>query len=1054
MPSAQKRKNQRARRKERDRTDQSGDGNNQGSASNHGNDTHDDNNNNQYEGSQNPANDQDNNSGDTGRQGSISEHNGQSQTNNHGKQPVQASGLPSLMEKLNITSASALLANHFPISVGDYSDLFQYDLKFKRVPKKTEAIQPKSKKSDKEKKKDEEEDGIGSAKKRRIVWLLMDQLKEGNPKLPMATNYKTQIITAGVLEHQDVPGTLTINYYDEYHQSPASDCEVFMITLSEPKHLSLIELMDYLSARHSATVYDDKEAAINALNIIFSYGPYQRCFLPPNQAAPSLTTKNGTKFYGIQTFPGNITATGNAFAQSAGLVSIPGFSRSVRTVKSTSGHIDLNINTSSAIFYERRGPDTVDTLIKSWVRINVESNVWSSSHTNTLSQFLRGLRVRTTHEALRNQPEYIGRVSSLAQTILPGRKPTPVNCSMIEPGLQSAPSVAQHFQAVYHQTYSHASNEFVVVLGEGDFSKTIPASFLNVIPGQVNGNTLELPRNSVRPPRINQQLIQNRGRGIFYGGHPNEPGASQFQLIPQGQMIQVPARCLALPSVCYRPASNPTELEDVDVDGRKYGTWDLRGRQFYRACPSSTWTYLELTLPGKVPCTENNLLRFKNTFGTILRNQGLANFSFQGGSLRAQRRQMPSANLPRPDQEEERAKQYTFVLTELQKAKDEGINLVVVLLPLKDVELYSAVKQAGDQVVGIATVCHVQTPGKTANAPAEIKSSADFVANLSMKINLKLSSRSANQALNPKGPILTTETMIIGIDVTHPPPTTLEGAPSVAAVVGNIDDQFAQWPASLRVNYAGTEDEDENPSDAKPKKKSKEEVMDLAEMVYERVLAYSQNKENRVNKNALPDKIIIYRDGLSEAQYTMCKTKEIPRIRAGLTKLLGGEKHPPIMLVCTVKRHFTRFFPAEGSTDKSILIGSGPKGRERFNDNPLPGTLVTDRITYGEIDVQDFFLISHKAIQGTARPTHYVILENETRHSRDAIAQMVSWIRLDSFRAHNVLIMDTDAQPMLPLRPLDSFRWLLSSRILRRPGRWSCEMLHAEHLPPRQKESF
>ena len=46
--------------------------------------------------------------------------------------------------------------------------------------------------------------------------------------------------------------------------------------------------------------------------------------------------------------------------------------------------------------------------------------------------------------------------------------------------------------------------------------------------------------------------------------------------------------------------------------------------------------------------------------------------------------------------------------------------------------------------------------------------------------------------------------MVIGIDVTHPPPGA-EGAPSVAAVVASCDKHLSQWPADLRINESRQE---------------------------------------------------------------------------------------------------------------------------------------------------------------------------------------------------------------------------------------------------------
>ena len=39
--------------------------------------------------------------------------------------------------------------------------------------------------------------------------------------------------------------------------------------------------------------------------------------------------------------------------------------------------------------------------------------------------------------------------------------------------------------------------------------------------------------------------------------------------------------------------------------------------------------------------------------------------------------------------------------------------------------------------------------------------------------------------------------MLVGVDVTHPSPLSLKGTPSIVAVVASVDDDFAQYPASL-----------------------------------------------------------------------------------------------------------------------------------------------------------------------------------------------------------------------------------------------------------------
>ena len=73
---------------------------------------------------------------------------------------------------------------------------------------------------------------------------------------------------------------------------------------------------------------------------------------------------------------------------------------------------------------------------------------------------------------------------------------------------------------------------------------------------------------------------------------------------------------------------------------------------------------------------------------------------------------------------------------------------------------------------------------------------------------------------------------------------------------------------------------------------------------------------------------------------------------------------PGITFVVAQKRHKTRMFP-----DK-------PQGGDR-NNNVLPGTVVDTEITNPTED--SFFLTSHEAIQGTAKPTGYHLLWDDNK---------------------------------------------------------------------------
>jgi eukaryotic translation initiation factor 2C len=45
----------------------------------------------------------------------------------------------------------------------------------------------------------------------------------------------------------------------------------------------------------------------------------------------------------------------------------------------------------------------------------------------------------------------------------------------------------------------------------------------------------------------------------------------------------------------------------------------------------------------------------------------------------------------------------------------------------------------------------------------------------------------------------TEPTMLVGSSVTPPSPESVEGMPSIAAVIGSVDNMFGQLPASMRL---------------------------------------------------------------------------------------------------------------------------------------------------------------------------------------------------------------------------------------------------------------
>ncbi|KAF2024621.1 hypothetical protein EK21DRAFT_16371, partial [Setomelanomma holmii] len=129
----------------------------------------------------------------------------------------------------------------------------------------------------------------------------------------------------------------------------------------------------------------------------------------------------------------------------------------------------------------------------------------------------------------------------------------------------------------------------------------------------------------------------------------------------------------------------------------------------------------------------------------------------------------------------------------------------------------------------------------------------------------------------------------------------------------------------------------------------------------------------------LPKNIIYYRDGVSDPQFLEVQEYELEKIELAFddayTELMANgtldsfdyEEKPKVditALVC-VKRHGIRFHPLKGKADK--------------NENCPPGTHVESVVTSPFF--MDFYLQSHAAIKGTAKPCRYFVLRNDMNMS-------------------------------------------------------------------------
>ncbi|KAK5952439.1 hypothetical protein OHC33_006482 [Knufia fluminis] len=858
---------------------------------------------------------------------------------------------------------------------------------------------------------------LKARKKRRLIVLLLKQLNQEEKSATVVSNFTDQLISRNPIAAAASPGFVTVNYYDEDQAAASTPPLQYNIHIGTAETIEVGKLNQYLSGSQTLTaagfasldnVSRTREKVVNALNIIFSHhansatnrwanaAPFRpRDVDPWRSAEPAVAAVGSKKFFPchIQTsndpdkaldldVPGPNHSTSPPWSVPDGkhLAAEPGFLRSARALLHQ--NLLLNVNTTTSAFYHGVGLTQLKRL--RWPD--------GQGDLKQLESFIKGLRVRTTYMIDNNvrDHERIYTITGLAGTYefhtqergehkpypwdLSNKNkrqqgPFPQYCSFPKEGVEV--SVYDHFFKTYGIIL--AGDDLIVRTG-GAKGSLLPMSKLMVLPGQAYKQKTQLVRNAQRDPYNNYREITQSAATLFGWTPDDQPtrfdgpfGVSlEVNARREATLIDVPADRLSQPSLAYR--NNDLELTAVTDN-----PWNLEGRKAITpasAGSQSTWTLLPLRYGQgndrrwSVERPEN-LDEFVRLFQIQLNAFGMTNVRFD------------PINGPRPNDTYANWPASTFSVhqrdidanerdlsAKFQQVKQKRCLFVVVLLPDRNNDLYAAIKKVADVQTQLNVACCIRKrwklPGRGNFTPQRITNDANVIGNMLMKINLKSSNEAVDRQLTDKPDLLTGKTMIVGMDVTHAGAGSQKGAPSIAAMVASHDEHFAQWPVSLKSNPR--QQEQEEGQSREEFKAAQEKTVTLSTMLDERLACY-----RRHNNDELPEKIIFYRDGLSEGQmFDMCKNEEISQLRTSIRNVYEPGREPKIMVICAVKRHNTRFF---GLRDRRSVLTNHNNGQL------LPGVVVYKGVTNGNF--QDFFLASQVAALGTCRPTHYVVLEND-----------------------------------------------------------------------------
>lgn len=377
--------------------------------------------------------------------------------------------------------------------------------------------------------------------------------------------------------------------------------------------------------------------------------------------------------------------------------------------------------------------------------------------------------------------------------------------------------------------------------------------------------------------------------------------------------MRIPARILGQPEMSYKGSKLTSTL----------ASWDIRGRTFYGyAWEKIHFVAVSGCLQPKKGKTEKDLQEqaSKEITGALERHGIFKNKN-------AYRNITPGLDK----------------LPGVLKASGKT-DCTVILMPQGGLSIqdYSKIKQIAD-TLGRHTLC--VEAGKLV---AE-KGAKQVASNLALKINLKRGGDNHRLEAIEKllGSDKRSKTLIMGADVWHPGKGSREGCPSVASVVGSVDANFMTYRGAMRLQ-AG----------------SQEKIEDLKDMTIEVLHLWKKHSGGK----RLPENILFYRDGVSESQFQHCKDHEIAAIEAAF-KVVGTTSNARINItfVVVVKRHNARFYALDSNGTYKMSNGSD-------NGNVKPGLLVKKAVT--NRTPYNFFLQSHQAFKGTARPSHYHVLQD------------------------------------------------------------------------------
>jgi len=375
-------------------------------------------------------------------------------------------------------------------------------------------------------------------------------------------------------------------------------------------------------------------------------------------------------------------------------------------------------------------------------------------------------------------------------------------------------TVQQYFESKYKMKLKYPHLPCVWV-GSRDKMNLVPMEICSIAAGQEYRRKLNdiqmsnMIKVAATPADLRKQKILNSVKDMKFS---QDSYAKSFGISVDSNMTEVVGRVLPTPKLLYAGSSIIP----------KDGVWSMQNKRFVDARSMRHFGVINIT---NRRVNDQQIERFMTDLTAAGRSMGMtvdkhlfirhvAENSLEAG-MRAAKKDFPK------------------------------LQIIFVIINRKGDPAYEIVKRVGDLELMVTTQCvqFKNVLGKGFPDPATM-------SNICLKLNSKLGgvNNLIDQSVRPR--VLKDEQIIImGADVTHPGADQQDAdRPSIAAVVGSVDPRASQYCAEIRIQA--------------PKQ---EYIEDMEDMVYNILRKF--NRANYSTSTGKPQRIIFFRDGVSEGQF-------------------------------------------------------------------------------------------------------------------------------------------------------------------------------------------